>query len=123
MPLLFDCRFVVASDATPTAVAVFVAITIVVVLVVVFVDVVSSRQLHDGAKNRLFFRWERAKAEARYTPRLRDRTCRACREGSCEGGGSLVGADDGLLPCGGDTRCQLQHRGGGKMAVQVDFCG
>ncbi len=65
MPLLFDCRFVVASDATPTAVAVFVAITIVVVLVVIFVDVVSSRQLHDGAKNRLFFWWERAEAEAR----------------------------------------------------------
>ncbi len=37
-------------------------------------------------------------------------------------GGSLVGADNGLLPCGGDTRCQLHHRGEGKMAVQVDFC-
>jgi len=46
----------------------------------------------------------RAKAEARYT-RQRDRTCRACREGSYEGGGSLVGADDSLLPCGGVIRC------------------
>jgi hypothetical protein len=57
------------------------------------------------------------------TPRRRNRTCRACREGSCEGGGSLVGVDDGLLPCEGDTRCQLHRRGGGKMARQVDFCG
>jgi hypothetical protein len=45
-----------------------------------------------------------AKAEARYT-RRRDRTCRACWEGSYEGGGNLVGADDGLLSCGGVTRC------------------
>jgi hypothetical protein len=39
-----------------------------------------------------------------YTCR-RDCTCRTCREGSYKGGGSLVGADDGLLPCGGVTRC------------------
>ncbi len=37
--------------------------------------------------------------------RQRDRTCRACREGSYAGGGSLVGADEGLLPCGRVTRC------------------
>ena len=45
------------------------------------------------------------KAEAQYT-RRRNCTCRACWEGSYEGGGSLVGADDGLLPCGGVTRCR-----------------
>ena len=43
--------------------------------------------------------------------------------GLAKGGGSLVGVDYGLLPCEGDTRCQLHRRGGGKMAKQVDFCG
>ena len=41
----------------------------------------------DDAKNRHFFRWERAEAEARYTPRRRDRRYRARREGSWEGRG------------------------------------
>jgi len=54
----------------------------------------------------LYFLGGRARegGSAIYT-RRRNRTCRACREGSYEGGGSLVGADDGLLPCGGVTRC------------------
>jgi hypothetical protein len=42
------------------------------------------------------------KAEAQNTPRRRDRRHRVCQEGSCwEGGGSLVGAGDSVLPCGG----------------------
>jgi hypothetical protein len=42
------------------------------------------------------------KAEARNTPRRRDRRHRACREGSWEGGGGLVGAGDSVVPsCGG----------------------
>ena len=39
--------------------------------------------------------------------------------GLAKGGGSLVGVVDGLLPCEGDTRCQLHCCG----AKQVDFCG
>jgi len=67
----------------------------------------------DDAKNSRFFRWERAEAEARDTPRRRDRRCRACREGSWEGGGSLVGAGDSVVPCGGhevSRRWKLHHR-------------
>jgi len=41
------------------------------------------------------------KAEARNTPRRRDRRHRACREGSWDEEGSLVGAGDSVLPCGG----------------------
>jgi len=41
------------------------------------------------------------KAEARNTQRLRDCRHRACREGLWEGGGSLVGAGDSVMPCGG----------------------
>jgi len=54
----------------------------------------------------LYFLGGRARegGSAIYT-RRRNCTCRACREGSYEGGGSLVGADDGLLPSGGVTRC------------------
>ena len=67
----------------------------------------------DDAKNISFFRWERAEAETRYTPRRRDRRSRARREGSWEGGGSLVGAGDSVVPCGGHTvsrRWKLHHR-------------
>ena len=56
---------------------------------------------HDDAKNRQFFRWERAEAEARYAPRRRNSRYRAHREGSWEGGGSLVDAGDSVVPCGG----------------------
>jgi hypothetical protein len=69
--------------------------------------------VHDDAKNSRFFWWERADAEARYTPRRRDRRYRACREGSWEGGGSLVGAGDSVVPCGGhevSRRWKLHHR-------------
>ena len=54
----------------------------------------------------LYFLGGRARegGSAIYT-RRRDCTCRACREGSYQGGGSLVGADEGLLPCGGVTWC------------------
>jgi len=54
----------------------------------------------------LYFLGGRARkgGSAIYT-RRRDRTCRACWEGSYEGGGSLVGVADGLLPCRGVTRC------------------
>ena len=41
------------------------------------------------------------KAEARNTPRRRDLRHRACQEGSWEGGGSLVGAGDIVVPCVG----------------------
>jgi hypothetical protein len=44
------------------------------------------------------------------------------RGGVLQSGGGSFGVDDGLLPCEGDTRCQLHRRGGGKMAKQVDFC-
>jgi hypothetical protein len=44
------------------------------------------------------------KAEAQNTPRRRDRRHRACREGSWDGGGSLVGAGDSVLPCGGHNK-------------------
>ena len=40
-------------------------------------------------------------AEAQNTPCQRDRRCRACQEGSWEGGGSLVGVNDNVMPCGG----------------------
>ena len=69
--------------------------------------------VHDDAKNSRFFWWERADAEARYTPRRRDRRYRACREGSWEGGGSLVGAGDSVVPCGGHDASddgKLHHR-------------
>ena len=54
----------------------------------------------------LYFLGGRAREGGRviYT-RRRDRTCRACREGSYEEGGSLVGAGNSLLPSGGVTRC------------------
>jgi hypothetical protein len=39
--------------------------------------------------------------------------------GLAKGGVSLAGVDDGLLPCEGDTRCQLHRRGGGKMSIFV----
>jgi hypothetical protein len=48
---------------------------------------VGYRHARDDAKNSRFFRWERAEAEARYTPRRRDRRYRARREGSWEGRG------------------------------------
>jgi hypothetical protein len=54
----------------------------------------------DDAKNRQFFWWERAEAEARYAPRRRNSRYRAHREGSWEGGGSLVDGDS-IVPCGG----------------------
>ena len=44
----------------------------------------------DVSSNCLFFWWECAKVEARNTPRRRNRRCRACREGSWEGGGVLL---------------------------------
>jgi hypothetical protein len=40
------------------------------------------------------------KAEARNTPRRRDRGYRACGRGRGKGGG-LVGAGDSVVPCGG----------------------
>ena len=46
---------------------------------------------HYGAKNPLFFWWERTKAEVRYTPRRRNHRYRACWEGSYKGGGVLLG--------------------------------
>ena len=68
---------------------------------------------HDDAKNSRFFWWERAEAEARYTPHRRNRRYRACWEGSWEGEGSLVGAGDSVVPCGGhevSRRWKLHHR-------------
>ena len=62
---------------------------------------VQDQCAHDDAKSCLFFGWERAEAEAQYTPRRRARRYRACREGSWEGGGSLFGVDDSVVPCGG----------------------
>ena len=61
--------------------------------------------------NRLFFWWERAKAEAQNTPRRRNRRCRACQEGSWEGGGGLVGVYNSVVPCGGHnvSRWKLHH--------------
>ena len=47
------------------------------------------------------------KREARYTPRQQNRRCRACWEGSYEGGGSLVGANDSSFPCGGVTIMEI----------------
>jgi len=44
----------------------------------------------DVSSNRLFFWWERAEAEAQNTPCRCNRRCRACREGSWEGGGVLL---------------------------------
>jgi len=41
------------------------------------------------------------KAEAQNTPRRCDRRHRVCWEGSWDRGGSLVGAGDSILPCGG----------------------
>jgi len=67
---------------------------------------VQDQCAHDDAKSCLFFGWERAEAEAQYTPRRRARRYRACREGSWEGGGSLVGASDSVVPWGGDATCQ-----------------
>ena len=72
-----------------------------------------------GAKNSLFFWWERAKAEVQYTPRRRNHRCRACREGSYDWGGSLVGADDSLFPCGGDTTC---HNDGNCIIMAWEKC-
>jgi len=66
---------------------------------------VCQYRAHDDAKS-LFFRWERAEAEARDTPRRHNRRCGACWEGSWEGGGSLVGASDSVVPWGGDATCQ-----------------
>ena len=43
---------------------------------------------------------------ARYTPRQHTRRHRACWEGSWEGGGSLVGTGDSVVPWGGDAMCQ-----------------
>ena len=57
---------------------------------------VCQYRAHDDAKS-LFFRWERAEAEARDTPRRHNRRCGACWEGSWEGGGSLVGASDSVV--------------------------
>jgi hypothetical protein len=59
----------------------------------------------DDAKNSSFFRWERAEAEARYTPRRRDRRYRARREGSWEGGGVLLARATASCLVE-DTRCQ-----------------
>jgi len=56
---------------------------------------------HDDAKNRQLFWWERAEAEAQYAPRRRNSRYRAHREGSWEGGGSLVDVGDSIVPCGG----------------------
>ena len=44
-------------------------------------------------------------AQARYTPHRRTHRHRACREGSWEGGGSLVAAGDSVVPWGGDAAC------------------
>ena len=54
---------------------------------------------HDYAKNPLFFGWVGARRRKRDTP------ADAIARGLTKGGGSLVGADDGLLSCGGVTRC------------------
>jgi hypothetical protein len=43
---------------------------------------------------------------ARYTSRRRRRRHRACWEGSWEGGGSLVGVGDSIVPWEGDVTCQ-----------------
>ena len=43
---------------------------------------------------------------AQYTPHRCTRRHRACWEGSWEGGGSLVGAGDSVVPWGGDATCQ-----------------
>ena len=56
------------------------------------------------------------KAEAKNTPRRRNRRHRACREGSWDGGGSLVGA--GTVSClVEDTTCQRD----GNVIVGVSF--
>jgi len=59
----------------------------------------------NDAKNCRFFSWERAEAQARYTPRRRTRRHRTSREGSWGGGGSIVGAGDSVVPWGGDVTC------------------
>ena len=75
--------------------------------------------VHDDAKNSRFFWWERADAEARYTPRRRDRRYRACREGSWEGGGVLLArATASCLVedtrCHDDGNCTHTFSGGGR---------
>ncbi len=85
-------------------------------------------------KNHLFFRRQSAEAEAGNTPRQRDRRHRACQKGSWEGGGSLVGAGDSIVPWGGDATChdgvvqftvflvavgQFLHPGGAKLPALV----
>ena len=60
----------------------------------------------DDAKNSSFFRWERAEAEARLSPR-------SASGGVLGRGGSLVGAGDSVVPCGGhevSRRWKLHHR-------------
>ena len=61
---------------------------------------------HEDATNPLFFEWEGAGRRKRNIPA--DAIARAGRvgRGLMKGGGSLVGADDGLLPCGGGTTCR-----------------
>jgi len=68
----------------------------------------------------LYFLGGRARegGSAIYT-RRRDRTCRACQEGSYEAGGSLVGADDGLLPSRGVTRCHDDENFGGQFPLDA----
>jgi len=49
----------------------------------------------------------------RNTPRRSDRRHRACQEGSWEGGGSLVGTGNSVVPCGGKDASddgKMHHR-------------
>jgi len=59
------------------------------------------------------FSWECAEAQARYTPCRSMCRHMACWEGSWEGGGSLVGTGDSVVPCGGHDASddeKLHHR-------------
>ena len=75
---------------------------------------------HDDGKNRQFFWWERAEAEAQYTPRRRNRRCRACREGSWEEGGGVLLARATASCLVEDTRC---HDDGNCIIVASIFDG
>jgi hypothetical protein len=68
-------------------------------------EVAVTVRYQRARKKLSIFWWERVKAEARNTPRWRDRRHRACREGSWEGGGVLaaLGTASCLVE---DTTCQ-----------------
>ena len=61
--------------------------------------------MHDDAKNPPFFGWEGARRRKRDIHPPTRLHVQGVSGGVLRRGGHLVGADDGLLPCGGVTRC------------------